>query len=54
MHDGQNLFSDDIAFGREWQVDEAMNRLQTLGLQAIIVGIPNAGEARMAEVLAVR
>ena len=49
MHDGQNLFSDDIAFGREWQVDEAMNRLQTLGLQAIIVGIPNAGEARMAE-----
>jgi len=49
MHDGQNLFSDDIAFGREWQVDEAMNRLQTLGLQAIIVGIPNAGEARVAE-----
>jgi isoamylase len=49
MHDGQNLFSDDIAFGREWQVDEAMHRLQALGLQAIIVGIPNAGEARMAE-----
>src|ERR1044071_2382684 len=43
MHDGQNLFSDDVAFGREWQVDEAMHRLQALGLQAIIVGIPNAG-----------
>jgi predicted alpha/beta superfamily hydrolase len=49
MHDGQNLFSDDVAFGREWQVDEQMTRLATLGLEAIIVGIPNAGEQRMTE-----
>jgi predicted alpha/beta superfamily hydrolase len=49
MHDGQNLFSDDLAFGREWQVDEQMARLSALGLEALIVGIPNGGEERMTE-----
>ena len=49
MQDGQNLFSDELAFGREWQVDEQMARLGSLGLEAIVVGIPNAGEQRMAE-----
>lgn len=49
MQDGQNLFTDDLAFGREWQVDEQMTRLGSLGLEAIIVGIPNAGEHRIAE-----
>jgi predicted alpha/beta superfamily hydrolase len=49
MQDGQNLFSDELAFGREWQVDEQMARLSPLGLEAIVVGIPNAAEQRMAE-----
>jgi len=49
MQDGQNLFTDQLAFGREWQVDEQMARLGVLGLEAIVVGIPNAGEQRMAE-----
>jgi hypothetical protein len=49
MQDGQNLFSEELAFGREWQVDEQMARLSALGLEAIIVGIPNAAEQRMAE-----
>jgi predicted alpha/beta superfamily hydrolase len=49
MHDGQNLFSDELAFGREWQVDEQMARLSALGLEALIVGIPNGGEQRMTE-----
>jgi predicted alpha/beta superfamily hydrolase len=27
MHDGQNLFADELAFEREWQVDEHIERL---------------------------
>lgn len=49
MHDGQNLFDQSLAFGQEWQVDEAMMRLSALGLEAIVVGIPNAGAARLDE-----
>lgn len=49
MQDGQNLFTDELALGREWQVDEQMARLSALGLEAIIVGIPNGGEHRIAE-----
>jgi predicted alpha/beta superfamily hydrolase len=49
MHDGQNLFDDSMAFGAEWQIDEHMERLSVLGLEAIVVGIPNAGEARLDE-----
>jgi predicted alpha/beta superfamily hydrolase len=49
MQDGQNLFTDELAFGHEWQVDEQMMRLGSLGLEAIVVGIPNAGEQRAAE-----
>ena len=49
MQDGQNLFDDSMAFGAEWQVDEHMERLSALGLEAIIVGIPNIGDARLDE-----
>lgn len=49
MQDGQNLFDDSLAFGAEWHVDEHMERLSALGLEAIIVGVPNAGEARLEE-----
>jgi predicted alpha/beta superfamily hydrolase len=49
MQDGQNLFADELAFGREWQVDEHIERLAALGLEAVVVGIPNAGPERTAE-----
>jgi predicted alpha/beta superfamily hydrolase len=49
MQDGQNLFDASMAFGAEWQIDEHMERLSHLGLEALIVGIPNIGEARLAE-----
>jgi len=50
MHDGQNLFDNATSFAGEWGVDETMEQLaHSSGLEAIIVGIPNAGEARLAE-----
>jgi predicted alpha/beta superfamily hydrolase len=49
MHDLQNLFSDRLAFGREWRVDETLTRLAHVGLDAVVVGIPNAGEERALE-----
>jgi predicted alpha/beta superfamily hydrolase len=49
MHDGQNLFDSSLAFGSEWQVDENMERLSHLGIEAIVVGIPNDGAARCDE-----
>ena len=49
MQDGQNLFDDALAFGSEWQVDENMERLAQLGLEALVVGIPNVAEARCDE-----
>jgi predicted alpha/beta superfamily hydrolase len=49
MQDGQNLFDQSMAFGEEWQVDENMERLSTLGLEAIVVGIPNIGDERLNE-----
>jgi predicted alpha/beta superfamily hydrolase len=49
MQDGQNLFDANTAFGAEWQVDEHMQRLASLGLEAIVVGVPNAGEQRLFE-----
>lgn len=50
MQDGQNLFDRETAFAGEWELDEAMERLAAdEGLEAIIVGIPNAGESRLTE-----
>jgi predicted alpha/beta superfamily hydrolase len=49
MQDGQNLFDNALAFGAEWQVDENMERLSHLGLEAIVVGIPNLGAERCDE-----
>jgi len=46
MHDGQNLFDQATSYAGEWEVDETM---QALGLEAIVVGVPNAGERRMDE-----
>lgn len=51
MHDGQNLFDRMTGFaGHEWEVDETMEALERiLRLEAIVVGIANAGESRSDE-----
>jgi len=49
MHDGQNLFDRATSFVGEWRVDETMEQLAAEGLEAIVVGIPNAGNARRDE-----
>lgn len=50
MHDGQNLFDPATSFAGEWAVDETMEHLAYAhGLEAIVVGIPNAGRHRVDE-----
>ncbi len=49
FQDGQNLFDQETSFSSEWQVDETMERLSDEGAEAIIVGIPHAGEDRLIE-----
>jgi predicted alpha/beta superfamily hydrolase len=49
MQDGQNLFDAETSYAGEWQVDESMEALATEGLEAIVVGIPNARERRLDE-----
>jgi predicted alpha/beta superfamily hydrolase len=49
MHDGQNLFDHATSFSGEWHVDETMQALAHEGIEAIVVGIPNAGERRINE-----
>jgi predicted alpha/beta superfamily hydrolase len=49
MHDGQNLFDEATAFSAEWQVDEHMERLALMGVEAIVVGIPNMEVERCEE-----
>jgi predicted alpha/beta superfamily hydrolase len=50
MQDGQNLFDDATSYAGEWGVDETMETLALEeGIEAIIVGIPNAGIQRVDE-----
>lgn len=49
LHDGQNLFDAVTSFAGEWHVDETMEALSQQGIEAIMVGIPNAGQARINE-----
>jgi predicted alpha/beta superfamily hydrolase len=49
MHDGQNIFDAATSYVGEWQVDETMEALSNEGLEAIVVGIPNAGVERLNE-----
>jgi predicted alpha/beta superfamily hydrolase len=50
MHDGQNLFDDATSYAGEWGVDETLNELaRSLGFEAIVVGIDNGLDKRMAE-----
>lgn len=46
MHDGHNLFDESASHAGEWQVDETMD---ALGLEAVVVGIANAGDDRPRE-----
>lgn len=57
LNDGQNLFEPATSFtGVEWQVDETADRLIREGTVApmIIVGIDNAGKARLREYMPYR
>jgi len=50
MQDGQNLFDAATAFGgNDWHADETMERLSGDGYEAIIVGVPHAGDGRLVE-----
>jgi predicted alpha/beta superfamily hydrolase len=49
MQDGQNLFDPALSYAGSWCVDLALNRAARRGLEAIAVGVPNAGEERIAE-----
>jgi predicted alpha/beta superfamily hydrolase len=46
MNDGQNLFDEATSHAGEWRVDETMEALARESLEAIVVGIPHAGERR--------
>jgi predicted alpha/beta superfamily hydrolase len=49
MQDGQNLFDQALSYAGEWQVDETMEVLSREGIEAIVVGVPNAGLRRIDE-----
>jgi predicted alpha/beta superfamily hydrolase len=49
MHDGQNLFDAATSYAGEWQVDETLETTSRIGLEAIVVGIPNQGVRRVDE-----
>jgi predicted alpha/beta superfamily hydrolase len=49
MHDGQNLFDNATSYAGEWHVDETLETLSAEGIEAIVVGIPNMGDLRLAE-----
>ncbi len=49
MHDGQNLFDPATSFSGSWNVDVAMSVVSLDGLDAIVVGVPNMGQDRIAE-----
>jgi predicted alpha/beta superfamily hydrolase len=46
LHDGQNLFDASTSYSGEWKVDETMALLADEGIEAIVVGVPNANDAR--------
>jgi predicted alpha/beta superfamily hydrolase len=49
MQDGQNLADPARAFAGTWELEQAMRTLGARGIEAIVVGIPNLGEARVNE-----
>lgn len=49
MHDGDNLFDAYSSYAGEWGVDETLTALARVGIEAIVVGLPNMGEQRFHE-----
>jgi predicted alpha/beta superfamily hydrolase len=49
MQDGQNLADPERAFAGTWNLAGALADLASRGIEAIVVGIPNMGEARVRE-----
>jgi predicted alpha/beta superfamily hydrolase len=49
MQDGQNLFDPATSFAGDWGLGRAMGAAARRGVEAIVVGIPNMGEARLDE-----
>lgn len=49
MQDGQNVFDDASSYAGEWHVDETFEDLYAEGIEAIVVAIPNVGDARITE-----
>jgi len=49
MHDGQNLFDAATSFAGDWGLKKALAWASRRGLEAIVVGIPNMGAARIEE-----
>jgi len=49
MQDGQNLSDPSTAFAGTWDLDATIDRLAWRGIDAIYVGVHNAGRQRLAE-----
>ena len=49
MQDGQNLADPHRAFAGTWGLEQAIAALASRGIEAIVVGVPNMGEARIRE-----
>ena len=49
MQDGRSLFDPGTSLAGSWKVGETMEELRTEGLEAIVVGIPNAERLRPTE-----
>jgi predicted alpha/beta superfamily hydrolase len=49
MQDGQNLFSRATSYAGDWGLVDRLDTLSATGIEAIVVGVWNAGEARLAE-----
>jgi predicted alpha/beta superfamily hydrolase len=49
MQDGQNLSDPQTAFAGTWELDQTLARLAARGIEAIVVGVYNAGDERLIE-----
>jgi predicted alpha/beta superfamily hydrolase len=49
MQDGQNLADPATAFAGTWELPKALRQLAREGLEPIVVGIHNSGDARLSE-----
>ncbi|MEZ4585510.1 MAG: alpha/beta hydrolase-fold protein [Gemmatimonadales bacterium] len=49
VQDGQNLFDPETSYAGDWGLRATLARLATDGVEAIVVGVPNAGRYRLYE-----